>query len=105
MGGPSVGSLHIACPSACVPRPPSSVKVLPASLDLASDTPSTHSHWSSEGSARIWLKYIGRGFRLLILVQLSPASVDLYSPPSWWPSGPLCSVTFPRWPPRPLAKV
>src|SRR5947209_6660994 len=37
---------------------------------------------------------------LLMRVQVSPPSVDLYRPPYWWPSGPCWSWAFSRWPPR-----
>jgi hypothetical protein len=58
-----------------MPRLPAR-NVFPPSTDRASDTPPTYWYFSSDGSTRNRLKYIGRGLMLLTRFHVSPPSAD-----------------------------
>ena len=74
------GSIHNAWWSECGTK--FWKNVLPPSSETKISTPSTQMRWSSVGSMRTWLKYIGRGLKSLIMRQFAPASSVRYSPVS-----------------------
>src|SRR3982751_5306107 len=45
-------------------------------------TPPSQTFWSLFGSARIWLKYEGRGLVSLMRAHVTPLSSDRYTPPN-----------------------
>src|SRR6266566_3631532 len=68
--------------------------VLPPSSEICPGLPPTKIFWSLVGSMRIWLKYMGRWFWLLMNFQVLPPSSERNTPLALGFGGPV-------WPPRP----